>query len=99
MSHSDDLFIITDSFNLELSIPTNQVLTRYSDNCQEVNSVLDTWQLYYSSRLETYLRLHSFNDCYFYYQRAYSNKEMNDCQEKQERIYLCQRIDQSNQKH
>jgi len=32
-SHSDDLFIIADSFNLGLSISTNQVPTRYSDNC------------------------------------------------------------------
>jgi len=41
LSHSNDLFIIADSFNLELSIPTNQVSTRYSGNCQEANSVLD----------------------------------------------------------
>ena len=30
-SISDDLLIIADSFNLELSNPTNQVLIRYSD--------------------------------------------------------------------
>ena len=30
-SISDNLLIIADSFNLELSNPTNQVLMRYSD--------------------------------------------------------------------
>jgi len=33
--------IIADSFNLELSIPTNQVPTRYSDTVSEANSVID----------------------------------------------------------
>jgi len=33
--------IIADSFNLELSIPTNQVPTRYSDMVSEANSVID----------------------------------------------------------
>ena len=41
LSHSDDLFIITDSFNLGLFTPTNQVSTRYSNNCQDINLVLD----------------------------------------------------------
>ena len=36
---SDDLMIIADSFNLDLSIPTNQVSTRYSDTVSEANSV------------------------------------------------------------
>ena len=36
-SISDDLLIIADSFNLDLSIPTNQVLTRYSDNANDSN--------------------------------------------------------------
>ena len=40
-SISDDLIIIADSFNLDLSIPTNQVLTRYSDTVGESNSVID----------------------------------------------------------
>ena len=40
-SISDDLFIIADSFNLELSTPTNPVPTRYSDTTGESNSVID----------------------------------------------------------
>ena len=55
-SHSDDLFIIADSFNLELSIPTNRVPTRYSDNCQEVNLVLNLMFLYFGSdKLDNYI--------------------------------------------
>jgi len=38
---SDDLFIIADSFNLELSFPTNCVSTRYSDSDIRANSVID----------------------------------------------------------
>jgi len=38
---SDDLMIIADSFNLDLSIPTNQVSTRYSDTVSKANSVID----------------------------------------------------------
>ena len=49
LSHNNDLFIITDSFNLELFTPTNQVLTRYSNNCQDVNLVLDLIFLYFRS--------------------------------------------------
>ena len=33
--------IIADSFNLDLSIPTNQVSTRYLDMVGEANSVID----------------------------------------------------------
>jgi len=40
-SISDDLIIITDSFNLDLSVPTNQVPTRYSDTDGKSNSVID----------------------------------------------------------
>jgi len=41
LSISDDLFIIADSFNLELSTPTNPVPTRYSDTAGESNSVIN----------------------------------------------------------
>jgi len=40
-SISDNLIIIADSFNLDLSVPTNQVPTRYSDTDSESNSVID----------------------------------------------------------
>ena len=40
-SISDDLLIIADSFNLNLSIPTNSYLTRYSDTEGKANSVID----------------------------------------------------------
>ena len=49
LSHNNDLFIITDFFNLELSTLTNQVPTRYSNNCQDVNLVLDLIFLYFRS--------------------------------------------------
>ena len=40
-SISDNLMIIADSFNLELSILTNPVPTRYLDTVSEANSVID----------------------------------------------------------
>jgi len=40
-SISDNLFAIADSFNLFLSFPTEQVPTRFSDNANYSNSVLD----------------------------------------------------------
>ena len=49
LSHSDDFFIITDSFNLGLSIPTNQVPTRCSNNFQDANLVLDLIFLHFGS--------------------------------------------------
>ena len=46
---SDDLLIITNLFNLDLLSPTNQVLTRYLDNVNDSNSVIDLMFLYNSS--------------------------------------------------
>ena len=40
-STSNDLIIIVDSFNLSLSVSTNQIPTRYSDNVNDANSVID----------------------------------------------------------
>ena len=40
-SISDNLIIVADSFNLDLSIPTNQVPTRYSDTIGKSNLVID----------------------------------------------------------
>ena len=43
---SDDLLIIANLFNLDLSSPTNQVLTRYSDNANDLNLVIDLMFFY-----------------------------------------------------
>ena len=40
-SISDDLFIIADSFNLDLSLPTNPVPTKYSDTVGELDLVIN----------------------------------------------------------
>jgi len=48
-SISDNLFIIADSFNLELSNPTDQVPTQYSDNEHDSNSVIDLMFLHSGS--------------------------------------------------
>jgi len=48
-SHSDLLFDIADSFNLGLSEPINQVPTRYADNSQDLNLVLDLIFLWFGS--------------------------------------------------
>ena len=39
--HSNLLVDVADSFDLMLSYPTNQVLTRYLDNVNDANSVID----------------------------------------------------------
>ena len=41
LSISDNLFIIADLFNLDLSLPTNSVPTRYSDIADESDSVIN----------------------------------------------------------
>ena len=46
---SNDLFIIVDLFNLDLSTPTNSISTRYSDTLGMSDSVLDLMFLYSDS--------------------------------------------------
>ena len=48
--HKDTLFNIANSFNLELSRPIEPFPTRYSDNAQNSNLVLDLIFLYPNSR-------------------------------------------------
>jgi len=55
-SISNDLLIIADSFNLDLSFSTNCVLTRYLDNENDLNLVIDLISLQGgSSELDSYL--------------------------------------------
>jgi len=49
-SISDNLLIIADSFNLDLFFPTNHVPTRYLDNKNNSNLVIDLMFLQSSSR-------------------------------------------------
>ena len=48
-SHSDIFFNVTDAFNLDLSAPTNCVLTRYMDNEHNLNLVIDLMFLKHGS--------------------------------------------------
>ena len=56
LSISDDLFIIADLFNLNLSLATNPVSTRYSDTVGESDLVIDLMFLCSrSSKLKNHL--------------------------------------------
>jgi len=48
-SHSDILFNVTDTFNLDLSGPTTCVSTRYADNEHKSNSVINLMFLRHKS--------------------------------------------------
>ena len=55
-SISDNFFIIADFFNLNLSLSTNQVPTRYFNNGQDSNLVIDLMILHCrSSEIDNHL--------------------------------------------
>ena len=56
---SNYLFEIADSFNLDILTPTNSVSTRYSDNNQDANSVLDLMFLQFRSDKSDNHSIHS----------------------------------------
>ena len=48
-SISDNLIILADSFDLSLSVPTNQISTRYVDNINDSNLTIDLIFIQYDS--------------------------------------------------
>ena len=57
-SHKDTLFEITDSFHIELSKPTEILLTRYFDNTHDSNLVLDLVFLHLNSMEHNNYHIH-----------------------------------------
>jgi len=65
-THSDSLLEITNSFDLKLSCPIQQILTRYSDNSNNTNSVINLLFLHPNSiEIDNHYilsKLHYFSD-------------------------------------